>query len=157
MPSRRSQIKMDKQELREFLEQAKTLIVVSNGRDGYPHPMPMWFCVDEYGALYCTTFAKSQKVLNWKSDPKASLLVESGENYAELEGVVIYASAEIIDQPEAVVDTLVRIGSKGKTPSQSELESLRNSVAKLAKKRVVLKFVPERYVSWDHRKLGGAY
>jgi hypothetical protein len=26
-----------------------------------------------------------------------------------------------------------------------------------ARKRVVLKVTPERVVSWDHRKLGGAY
>lgn len=157
MPSKRCQIKMDKNEIQEFFEQAKTLIIVSNGRDGYPHPMPMWFCVDESGAFYCTTFAKSQKVINWKRDPKASLLVESGEQYSELKGVVIYASAEIIDQPEVVVDTLLRISCKGKNLSHIEIESLRADIAKVATKRVVLKFVPERYVSWDHEKLGGVY
>ncbi len=33
----------------------------------------------------------------------------------------------------------------------------RERVAKQAKKRVVLRFTPTRIVSWDHRKLGGAY
>jgi hypothetical protein len=30
-------------------------------------------------------------------------------------------------------------------------------VAKTAEKRVVLKFTPERFVSWDHSKLEGRY
>ncbi|MBI1961773.1 MAG: pyridoxamine 5'-phosphate oxidase, partial [Candidatus Rokubacteria bacterium] len=31
------------------------------------------------------------------------------------------------------------------------------AVARQAAKRVVLRFTPTRIVSWDHRKLGGAY
>jgi hypothetical protein len=34
---------------------------------------------------------------------------------------------------------------------------IREMVAKQAPKRVGLRFVPSRVVSWDHRKLGGAY
>ena len=43
-------------------QREKTLIIVSNGHNGYPHPMPMWFDRDHDGCLYCTTFGKSQKV-----------------------------------------------------------------------------------------------
>ncbi len=34
---------------------------------------------------------------------------------------------------------------------------VREMVAKQAAKRVGLRFVPTRIVSWDHRKLGGTY
>ena len=70
MPSRRNNIELSDAEIREFLASRKTLIIVSNGKDGYPHPMPMWFYVDDEGCLYCTTFGKSQKVFNWRRDPK---------------------------------------------------------------------------------------
>ena len=33
----------------------------------------------------------------------------------------------------------------------------RENVLKQARKRVVLRFTPTRIVSWDHRKLAGAY
>ena len=41
MPSRRELIQMTPEETKEFLAMQKTLIIVSNGKDGFPHPMPM--------------------------------------------------------------------------------------------------------------------
>jgi len=157
MPSRRNNISLSAVEIREFLDSSKTLIIVSNGPDGFPHPMPMWFCVDDAGCVYCTTFDKSQKVMNLRRDPKASLLVESGLEYAELKGVVIHAHTEIIDDLDAAIDTLVKINSRGRTIDAAQREALAGAVAKTAAKRAVLKFHPERYISWDHAKLGGRY
>ena len=157
MPSRRELIKLSDQEIQDYLDRQKTLIIVSNGRDGFPHPMPMWFHADEAGCLYCTTFKKAQKVLNWQSDPRASLLVESGDEYADLKAVLVYARAEIVDDFEAVRDTLVKISTKGRQVTPEQAEAIRAQVAGTAAKRVLLKFTPERYVSWDHGKLGGRY
>jgi nitroimidazol reductase NimA-like FMN-containing flavoprotein (pyridoxamine 5'-phosphate oxidase superfamily) len=157
MPSRRELIQLNTDEIQQFLEQQKTLIIVSNGKDGFPHPMPMWFHVDEAGCLYCTTFSKAQKVFNWRRDPKASLLVESGEEYAELKSVLIYATAEVIDDFDRICDALVNISAKGRELTAEQAEAMRKQVAKTAEKRVLLKFTPQRYVSWDHSKLGGKY
>ena len=157
MPSRRSLIEMTDEERDQYISTAHTLIIVSNGRNGYPHPMPMWFAVDDDGSLVCTTFAKSQKVLNWRRDAKAALLIESGEAYNELRGVVVYADTEIIDDLERVIDTLVKINSKGRDLTEDQAEKLRASVAGTANKRIVLKFKPNSYVTWDHTKLGGRY
>ncbi len=157
MPSRRNSIELTDSEMRAFLDSRKTLIIVSNGKDGYPHPMPMWFYVDDEGCLYCTTFGKSQKILNWRRDPKASLLVESGVEYAQLKGIVIYARAEIIDDLDTAIDTLVKINTRGTTIDAAQRQALTAAVSKTASKRAVIKFHPERYVSWDHSKLGGRY
>ena len=157
MPSRREIIQLTDDEIRDYLATEKTLIIVSNGPNGYPHAMPMWFWIDDEGCLYCTTFAKSQKVMNWRRDPKATLLVESGEEYAQLKGVLIYATTEIIDGPEAVVDTLVDVNAGGRELDAEARAKLRETVAPRAYKRVLLKFHPERYVTWDHAKLGGRY
>ncbi len=157
MPSRRKLIELDDDEIRDYLDAQKTLIIVGNGHNGYPHPMPMWFARDDDGTIRCTTFAKSQKVLNWRRDPKATLLVESGVEYAELKSVVIYASCAIIDELDAVKDTLVAINSRGRDLDDDAKAKLRDAVSGTASKRVVLKFTPERYVTWDHAKLGGRY
>jgi nitroimidazol reductase NimA-like FMN-containing flavoprotein (pyridoxamine 5'-phosphate oxidase superfamily) len=157
MPSRRNNIELTSAEIREFLDSRKTLIIVSNGPDGFPHPMPMWFYVDDAGCVYCTTFGKSQKVVNLQRDPHASLLVESGLEYAELKGVVIYAHTQIIDDVERAIDTLVKINTRGVSVDAAQRAALAAAVAKTAAKRVVLKFTPQRYVSWDHAKLGGRY
>jgi nitroimidazol reductase NimA-like FMN-containing flavoprotein (pyridoxamine 5'-phosphate oxidase superfamily) len=157
MPSRRNSIALTGEEIRAYLDSNKTLIIVSNGRDGFPHPMPMWFYVDDAGCLYCTTFKKSQKVLNFRRDPRASLLVESGEEYAELKGVVIYADTEVIDDVTVAMDTLVRINTRGRTVDGASRAKLTEAVRKTAEKRVVLKFRPREYVTWDHSRLGGRY
>lgn len=157
MPSRRNNIELTPEETRRFLDSRKTIVIVSNGLGGFPHPMPMWFHVDESGAVYCTTFAKSQKVLNYQRDPRATLLVETGTEYAELKGVVIYARCEILAGLDRVVDTLVNISTRGRDIGDTERQALIGAVSKTASKRVVLKFHPERYVSWDHAKLGGRY
>jgi len=157
MPSRRKQIELTADEVRDYLDAEQTLIIVGNGPNGYPHPMPMWFAHDPDGTIRCTTFGKSQKVLNWQRDPKATLLVESGIEYADLKGVVIYAACEIIDDLDAVKDTLVAINSRGRNLDDSAKGKLREAVSGTAAKRVVLKFTPVRYVTWDHAKLGGRY
>ena len=157
MPSRRELIQLTDDEVRDYLATEKTLIIVSNGPNGYPHAMPMWFWVHGDGCLYCTTFGKSQKVVNWRRDPKATLLVESGEEYAELKGVLIYATTEIIDDPEQILDTLVDVNAGDRELDAEARAELRKTVAPRAYKRVLLKFIPERYVTWDHAKLGGHY
>ena len=157
MPSRRELIQLTPEEIDAFLAEQKTIIIVSNGKDGYPHPMPMWFWVDDAGVVYCTTFRKSQKVLNLQRDPRAALLVETGEAYSELKSVLIYSRAEIVDDRQAVIDALVNINSRGQTLSQADRASLAEAVGKTADKRVLIRFAPERYVSWDHAKLGGRY
>jgi nitroimidazol reductase NimA-like FMN-containing flavoprotein (pyridoxamine 5'-phosphate oxidase superfamily) len=157
MPSRRQLISMTDDEVKDYVQSAQTLIIVSNGPTGYPHPMPMWFYADDEGCLYCTTFEKSQKVLNFTRDPKAACLVESGTAYSELKSVLIYAHAEIVRDRDAVVDTLVNINSKGRELDDEERAKLREAVQKTAEKRIAIKFTPEKYVTWDHSKLGGKY
>ncbi|MGD8416555.1 MAG: pyridoxamine 5'-phosphate oxidase family protein [Pseudomonadales bacterium] len=157
MPSRRELIQLTDEERRDYLNAAKTLIIVSNGKNGYPHPMPMWFYVDDAGNFYCTTFRKSQKVLNFQRDPRASLLVESGEEYAELKSVLAYATCEVIDDYDTVRETLVKINTKGRDVDEAQVAQLLEAVGKTAEKRVALKFTPVEVISWDHAKLGGSY
>ncbi|MCC5886755.1 MAG: pyridoxamine 5'-phosphate oxidase family protein [Gammaproteobacteria bacterium] len=157
MPSRRALISMTSEEIDGYLRAQKTIMIVSNGQDGFPHPMPMWFHVTSNGVVQCATFAKSQKVLNFRRDPTASLLVESGEIYSEAKGVLIYARTQIDDDPDLIMEALVNINTRGTTVSSSEEAELRARLVKIAQKRVLLSFHPERYVSWDHAKLNGGY
>ncbi len=157
MPSRRELIAMSPEDIKAYFVEQKTLVIVSNGRDGYPHPMPMWFYADDAGCLYCSTFRKSQKVLNFRRDSKASLLIESGEEYQALKSVLIYAETEVIDDFDQVSDALVKINSKGRELTDEEFQQFRAGVAKTAEKRVLLKFTPVETISWDHAKLGGRY
>ena len=155
--SRRDKIGMSDEEVRAFLRGNKTLTICSIGPSGHPHPMPMWFAMDDDGTIRMTTFRKSQKVKNIQRDPKVSLLSEAGEDYFELRGVVIYGEAEILDDIEFVKDTMVRISGGQVQADPAAVEGMKAVIGSTAAKRVGLRIRPDRIVSWDHRKLGGSY
>lgn len=156
MPSRRDAIRMSAQEQRAYLESRRRIVLVTIGADGMPHPVPMNYGLDSAGRVLITSFAKSQKVLNLRRDPRATLLVESGESYAELKAAILWCAAEIIEDPDAVREGMGRIragDSMAASLSPEMAEQVRGSIAK----RVLLRFTPLRDASWDHGKLGGFY
>ena len=149
---------MSDAEVRAFLDASKTIIINSIGPGGYPHPMPMWFGLDPDGTVRMTTFRASQKVKNIQRDPRVSLLAESGEEYAELMGVVIYGRAQIVDDIDVVTQTLISVTTRSQAPLDAAArEGMAKVMAKTAAKRICILIKPERIVSWDHRKLGGTY
>jgi PPOX class probable F420-dependent enzyme len=148
---------MTDDEVREFLDQTKTMIICSVGKDGIPHPMPMWFGLEDDGAVVMTTFTKSQKIQNLQRDPRVSLLAEAGETYSDLRGVVIYGNAEIDAEVESVFETLRKVSVRMGTVRAEDTEAVREGLLASAKKRCLIRVKPERVVSWDHRKLGGVY
>jgi PPOX class probable F420-dependent enzyme len=153
--NRRKQIELTPAEQKQYLEAAHTIILTSLDRHGYPHPVAMWFVVAPHGDILMTTFAKSQKTLNLRRDPRCALLVESGRTYPELMGLLIRGRASIDEDTEHVLDVLETVHGKYNTPGPSE--GLRDVMRHQARKRVVLRIKPERVSSWDHKKLGGAY
>ncbi|MEX0942354.1 MAG: pyridoxamine 5'-phosphate oxidase family protein [Pseudomonadales bacterium] len=158
--SRRHQITMRQDEIRDFLDKGRTMILVSNGKDGFPHPMPMWFWVDDLGVVYMTTFRKSQKINNIKRDPRVSLLLESGDAYQELKSVLIFSNAEVIDDIDYTAEILFNLSSaRGdlKIGEAEENTAIKAALRKTAEKRVVIKLVPDKIISWDHSKLRGKY
>lgn len=155
--SRRNQIQMTDAEARRFVSAARTLILCSIGPGGVPHPMPMWFGVEDDGAIVMTTFTKSQKVRNLERDPRVSLLVEDGEEYAKLRGIVMYGEAQIVRGPDEVLACLERITVRNADTPGASADAMRATLRRTAAKRVALRVRPGRVVSWDHSKLGGVY
>lgn len=156
MPSRRDLIRMTPEEVRAYLSSQRRIILVTNGPDGMPHPVPMNYGVDDEGRILITSFAKAQKVRNLERDPRATLLVESGETYAQLQSVIAYADAEIVTDPDAIAAGMARINAAAQLSgsiSGAMSEQVRASIAK----RVLLRFTAFRTVSWDHAKLGAFY
>ena len=153
--SRRDEIRMSSAEVREFLARSRTIILNSIGREGVPHPMPMFYAVEDDGAIVMTTYTKSQKIQNLKRDPRVSLLVEDGTTYSQLRGVVFYGSAELIADTDEVMRLLAAVAShQGEAVDESE--SALAGRRRMAEKRTGIRVKPSRVVSWDHRKLVGA-
>ena len=157
MPSRRDAIRFSDEETRDFLEKGKTIVICSVGHDGVPHPMPMWYGLEPDGSIVMTTFAKCQTVRYLERDPRVALLLEDGDSYADLRGVVVYGRAELERDVERVLDTLARVSARYQAGAGVDPKVMRQALRGQAAKRVAMRVRPERVVSWDHRKLGGAY
>ena len=155
---RRDQICMTDAEIRVFLRAHKTIILNSIGRDGVPHPMPMWFVANDDLVVSMATFRGTQKVVNLRRDPRVSLLVESGREYSDLKGVVIYGTAELSDNTDDIIATLGAASLKETTETDVKTRAAMNEVMrKSASKRILIRVKPDRVVSWDHSKLAGTY
>lgn len=158
VPNIRDRVKLTQDELEDFLKNAQTLQVASISPDGRPHLVPMWFAVDDEGCLVFTTYRSSQKVRNIERDPRVTLLVEDGDVYDELRGVMIEGEAELVDDIDSTRDVMRLVGTKyyGKTPAtpaDREAPRSRPDRRRTIPKRVAVRVRPGTVVSWDHRKL----
>jgi PPOX class probable F420-dependent enzyme len=146
---------MSEPELTEFLAEQRVVTVATMGPRSRPHLMPLWY-VPQGLEILVWTYEASQKVKNLERDRKATLQVETGDRYSELRGVMLECDADIQRDSDRVTEiglsVFTRYSDAG-TLSDAEVKA----VAKQSEKRVGLRFVPTRIVSWDHRKLEGRY
>jgi PPOX class probable F420-dependent enzyme len=153
--TRRDAIKMTAEEAAAFLEQQRTVICATNGRDGFPHLMPLWYVV-RGGTVWAWTYAKSQKARNLERDPRATLQIETGERYDELRGLMLRCEAVLHRDAETVGSFVGELAERYAPPGVEPAE-LREGFARQIPKRVAIEFAERDRVSWDHRKLGGTY
>ncbi|MGH2511014.1 MAG: pyridoxamine 5'-phosphate oxidase family protein [Ktedonobacteraceae bacterium] len=151
--SRRQLITMTDEEIHAFLLQERTLQVATIDHDGYPHLVAMWYTFFEDHMAFWT-YAKSQKAVNLRRDPRLTCLAEAGESYEALRGVQIKGRATIHDD----LATAQRFGALLAERYTGPLdESTRPMMLAQAAKRLVVVVNPVEIISWDHRKLGGTY
>ena len=188
--SRRDQITLSPDEVAAFLAEQRVLTCATLGPRGWPHLMPLWYVLragppgsppaasDPSGAgepgqrIWSWTYAASQKVRNLERDPRATLLVETGEQYQELRGVMfeceVTIHTDLHDVTALGLEIFRRYASPGAEPPAGQppagppppdeaAEQLSAMVERQAAKRVGLEFTELRRASWDHRKLAGVY
>ncbi|MGI8593328.1 MAG: pyridoxamine 5'-phosphate oxidase family protein [Solirubrobacteraceae bacterium] len=150
--SRRHQITMTDEEALVLLEAERIVVVATNGHDGFPHLMPLWYVIRD-GRVWAWTYAKSQKARNLERDPRATLEVEAGVEYYELRGVMLRTEVRLHRDQEAVTTLGLEIFARYRG------EEVEETVRAQARKHVGLEFVETgRRATWDHRKLdGGVY
>lgn len=150
--SRRDQITMSDEEALAFLDEQRIVTCASLQRDGRPHLMPLWYVVRD-GTLWAWTYGKSQKAVNLRRDPRATLQIEAGDSdYGQLRGIMIEADTVVHDDLDTVADLGTELLSR-----YAGAEIPRDYVLAQAPKRVAFEFRETRRATWDHRKLGGTY
>ncbi len=144
--NQRNSIKMTPEQALAYLASRHSCAFASNGQDGYPHVVAMWYTVKD-GTIMMTSYARAQKIVNLRRDPRATVLVESGATYKELSGVMVRGRVELIEGPAAFAEILRLTGADSNNPA----------AVRRVQKRVVMRFHPERWASWDHSKIVGDY
>jgi hypothetical protein len=186
-------------EVASFLTEQRVVTCATLGPRGWPHLMPLWYvlragparlppatsdpsAVEPGQRIWSWTYAASQKVRNLERDQRATLLVETGEQYHELQGVMLECEVTVHTELRAVtalgLEIFRRYAPPGEEPAAEErptgqppaeerptgqpladdsAEQLREMVERQAAKRVGLEFTELRRASWDHRKLAGTY
>jgi PPOX class probable F420-dependent enzyme len=150
--SPRRDIRLLPEEQDAFLRNATKAVLATVDGDGFPHVVAMSFVARD-GAIYMTSYAKAQKVVNARRDPRVAVMIEAGERYAEFRGLMIRGRCEVIDDPARVEEIIRATAAKRAGPDGAVDPGALAS----APKRVVLRVTPEKIASWDHTKLGGRY
>ena len=144
---------MSDAEVHAFVVERMVMQCATLGPNGRPHLVPLWYVPDDT-QLISWTYAKSQKAKNLERDPRATVGIEAGVQYHELRGVTFECDVEVESEPERVETYGLRLFERYAGELSPEIRAM---VAQQAQKRVGMRFVPSRTVSWDHSKLGGTY
>lgn len=147
--NQRGLIKMTPAEVDEFIRERHSMTMSTISPDGSIHSVAMWYGFLE-GAVAFETKTKSQKVQNLRRDPRLTCLVEAGESYDQLRGVSLVGKGEIVEEPDRIWELGVSVFERYNAPYTEEMKPF---VETMLRKRVVVKLLVDKTVTWDHRKL----
>ncbi|WP_328483175.1 pyridoxamine 5'-phosphate oxidase family protein [Streptomyces sp. NBC_00377] len=145
-------IMMSPGELDAFLTLQRTCRVATVSTDGAPHVSALWFLWDGT-SLWLYSVVRSKRWADLNRDPRVAIVIDTGEEYDALRGVELSGVVEFV----------------GESPRTGELCAELDAVETLfARKNFGLdamphdgrhawvRLTPQKIVSWDFRKLGGA-
>jgi len=141
----RDKVAMTPAEAHELLASQHKVQLATNGQDGFPHLVTMYYALLD-GQIAFWTYRTSQKARNLERDGRVSCLVEVGEQYFDLKGVLVQGTARRVEDPAAVLEIGRRITAVFSDPVAEYVEQT-------ARKRFGYAVEPGRVISWDHAKL----
>jgi hypothetical protein len=113
----------------------------------------VWFVAQDR-TIAIMTPAGTKKIARVRHDPRASFLVESGEQWAELRAVHLSGRVEFVTDDTAMRRIEAAINAKY-AAFRPALDSLPTATQKYYASQVFLRFVPEgRVLTWDNARIG---
>lgn len=145
---------MSRTDVVRLLEEPHSGVLSTIGPGGFPHSVGIFYVpvLQPELELHMWVYGKSQKARNVERDPRASLLVEHGEPYVDLRGVLVRGHAHLERDPAAVFELGQRIYERYFFPrtgiplADGPIENVERQSAK----RVNIVLVAHRTASWDH-------
>jgi nitroimidazol reductase NimA-like FMN-containing flavoprotein (pyridoxamine 5'-phosphate oxidase superfamily) len=145
---------MSGEEIAGLIADHGTAVLTTLRADGRPVPLPLpvWYVAFD-GALYFQTPLRSRKVGNIERDPRVAVLLDDGERWEHLRGVLIQGTAERVTDEALRMSVLAAFAElfadltlpAGSLPATTSARYAQTAVFRVA--------VPERPASWDNRKI----
>ncbi len=147
---------MTPSEVRSFLAAGSKLHVATTGPRGVPHLTTVWYAYLDDRITF-RSFTKSQRIVNLTRDPRLTVLVEEGNSYETLRGVMVEGIARLSDDRATVLRVYGLVTGRTGQAGDLDPDALEALFGRYADKNTVVVVEPERVASWDHRRLGGSY
>jgi PPOX class probable F420-dependent enzyme len=150
--SRSQYLPMTNGEAWAFLKNQYTMILSTVDNIGLPHVTPVWYVVHS-GRIYFRAQPYKKKIRNLMKRPQVSAVVEDGERYTELRGVMIQGIAKIIDRDKTMRKLIFSMLAE-KYANLRDTEAMPKIWRERygQEHRVVVEIAPTNLVSWDNRK-----
>jgi PPOX class probable F420-dependent enzyme len=145
---------MTPEEISAFLSAPRSCVLTTLDADGWPHSSAMWFVPGD-SSLSMWTYRRSQKAVNALRDPRASVVVEAGTSYGELQGIMVRGHVEPVEDVANIAEIGRALYERYVAPVTGVPygEGPATEVERQAPKRVGLIIPFDRVTSWDLGKL----
>jgi nitroimidazol reductase NimA-like FMN-containing flavoprotein (pyridoxamine 5'-phosphate oxidase superfamily) len=127
-----------------YLGEGRTIRVATVGPEAVPHVVPLWFVWHD-GTLFLNSTRGNPTVENMLRDGRAAGVVDDGDTYDTLRGVVITGRVEVAEHDPRLPEAERLWSDKYLGGNEPPYRRWRN--------RVWLRLVPERVASWDFRRI----
>ncbi|WP_030189363.1 pyridoxamine 5'-phosphate oxidase family protein [Streptomyces violaceorubidus] len=150
VPQRRGRrIMMSPGELDSFLTGGRTCRVATVSADGAPHVSTLWYVWDG-ASMWLYSVVRSRRWTDLRHDPRVAVVVDAGEEYAELRGAELSGRVEFVGEAP-------RTGALCAELDLPETLFARKHFGLREMphdgRHAWLRLTPEKVVSWDFRKL----
>jgi nitroimidazol reductase NimA-like FMN-containing flavoprotein (pyridoxamine 5'-phosphate oxidase superfamily) len=142
MPIPRDQLLLTDDELDEMLRTERTLRAATVSPDGWPHVVPLWFVWHDR-QIWINSLRRSRRARDVRAGSPVALCVDTGLEYGELRGAVLYGRFETIEDDPALLVVKADFARK-----YWKLEMVPD-----LKSHAWLRLSPDRVASWDFRKI----
>jgi PPOX class probable F420-dependent enzyme len=143
---------MTSSEAWSFLKSQSTMILCTLDSYGFPHATPIWYVVID-NKIYFRAQPYKKKIRNILKRPQVCCVVEDGEKYTQLRGVMIRGLAKIVDNDKSRRRTVfASLAEKYKNLRDTNLMPKAWSEKFGREHRVVVEITPRSIISWDNRK-----
>ncbi|MFI6437594.1 pyridoxamine 5'-phosphate oxidase family protein [Streptomyces sp. NPDC050759] len=145
-------IMMTPGELDEFLTSQRTCRVATVSADGAPHVSTLWFAWDGT-SLWLYSVVRSKRWTDLRRDPRVAIVVDTGEEYDELQGVELSGTVDFVGEAPRTGELRAELDVPETLFARKNfhLEEMPHDG-----RHAWIRLTPEKIVSWDFRKLGPA-